>query len=72
MRVNPASKRGKTYDLSREVSWTVATAVVTTNHEKSAEAIVPEMGRAEQLNRAKQMYVLKGQPDSGNKRNVNE
>ena len=66
MCVNPAGKRGKTYDLSREVSWTEKSAV-TTNHEKSAEAIVPEMGRAEQLNRAKQMYVLKGQPDSGNR-----
>lgn len=29
--------------LSREVSWTVSLAVVITNHEKSAEAVV---GRA--------------------------
>ena len=36
-----------------------SSVIVTTNHEKSAEAIVPEMGRAEQLNRAKRMYVLK-------------
>ena len=40
MQVNDAGRRGKTDDLSREVSQAVPLAVVTTNCEKSAEAIV--------------------------------
>ena len=40
MCVNREGRRGKNTDLSREVSQAVSSAVVTTNCEKSAEAIV--------------------------------
>ena len=40
MCVNREGRRGKSTDLSREVSQAVSSAVVTTNCEKSAEAIV--------------------------------
>ena len=40
MDVNREGRRGKNTDLSREVSQAVSLAVVTTNCEKSAEAIV--------------------------------
>ena len=40
MCVNQAGRRGKTGDLSREVSQADISAVVTTNCEKSAEVIV--------------------------------
>jgi hypothetical protein len=39
MQVDQAGRRGKTEDLSREVSWAAKTVVIT-NHEKSAEVIV--------------------------------
>ena len=45
-------------DLSREVSQTVSIAVVTTNCEKSAEAIVDESRRAEQRNRVIKCMLL--------------
>lgn len=49
MQVNPAGRRGKIDDLSREVLQT-ARAVVTTNCKKSAEVIVPlHTGRTEQF-----------------------
>ena len=58
-------------DLSREVSQAVSLAVVTTNCEKSAEAIVGEIRRAEQCNRADEcMYLWVS--DSGGRRNVYE
>lgn len=50
MQVDQAGRRGKTDDLSREVSWTDST-VVTTNYEKSAEVIV--LGNKEGLNNSK-------------------
>ena len=40
MGVNQEGRRGKNTDLSREISQAVSLAVVTTNCEKSAEAIV--------------------------------
>ena len=40
MGVNQEGRRGKNTDLSREISRAVSLAVVTTNCEKSAEAIV--------------------------------
>lgn len=40
MGVNQEGRRGKNTDLSREVSQAVLLVVVTTNCEKSAEAIV--------------------------------
>ncbi len=40
MCVNQEGRRGKSTDLSREISQAVLLAVVTTNGEKSADAIV--------------------------------
>ena len=40
MSVNQEGRRGKNTDLSREVSQAAPLAVVTTNCEKSAEAVV--------------------------------
>ena len=40
MCVNQEGRRGKNTDLSREVSQALSLAVVTTNCEKSADAIV--------------------------------
>lgn len=50
MQVDQAGRRGKTFGLSREVSWTANTVVIT-NHEKSAEVIV--LGNKEGLNNSK-------------------
>ena len=50
MQVDQAGRRGKTEDLSREVSWAAKTVVIT-NHEKSAEVIV--LGNKEGLNNSK-------------------
>jgi hypothetical protein len=48
MQVDPAGRRGKTGDLSREVLQ-ASKGVVTTNCKKSAEAIVGTSRRAEQF-----------------------
>ena len=58
MGVNQEGRRGKNTDLSREVSQAVSLAVVTTNCEKSAEAIVGISRRAEQRNRANECMYL--------------
>lgn len=46
MCINQEGRRGKNTDLSREVSQAVSLAVVTTNGEKSAEAIVGKRNKA--------------------------
>ena len=58
MCVNREGRRGKNTDLSREVSQAVPSAVVITNCEKSAEAIVGEIRRVEQYNRADECMYL--------------
>ena len=69
MCVNQAGRRGKTGDLSREISQAVSLAAVTTNCEKSANAIV---GRAQKPTEGQNNVAAQGKcmsqriPDSGN------
>ena len=64
--IEEVSDDGKNADLFREVSQAVSLAVVTTNCEKSAEAIVGKKNRrAEQCNRVIKC-MLHGIPDSRN------
>lgn len=58
MYVNREGRQGKNTDLSREVSQAASSDVVTTNCEKSAEAIVGEIQRAEQCNSADECMYL--------------
>lgn len=77
MCVDQEGRRGKSIDLFREVSQTVPLAAVTTNCEKSAEAIVGRKKKKKVTEGLNNVTVQTNvctcvYPTSGCRRNVNE